>query len=127
MKPDHKILIFLVEDNELYALMLDQIIKEQYSYRLVNYISGEDCVRDLYLKPDIIILDFSLPGIDGLETLKQIKSFSPKTPVIILSAQKDMQKTIELFREGAYDYIMKTPESPQVLLDVIEKVHAEMI
>jgi DNA-binding NtrC family response regulator len=126
MKPDKKILIFMVEDNEVYALMLDQIIKEQYSYRLVSYTTGEECLTNLYLKPDIIILDFALPGMSGLETLKEIKKRSPKTPVIVLSGQKDMKNTIEMFHEGAYDYIMKSPESPQLVMDCIERIHAEM-
>ena len=81
--------IFIVEDNEIYSMMLDYILSKDTIYKFVNFKSGEECLANLYLNPDIIILDYSLPGINGHETLVKIKAYNPKIHVIFLSDNND--------------------------------------
>lgn len=104
--------IFIVEDNEIYTMMLDQKLSELLTnYNLRTFRSGEECIENLNLDPDIIVLDYYLPGKDGLETLRQIKTIKAETPVIILSHQKDIHIALELLEAGAYDYIIKDKDS----------------
>lgn len=114
--------IFLVEDNEFYALLLDQNIREQLNCRIIPYSSGEDCLKNLYTDPDMIILDFGLAGMNGLETLKEIKKRKPELPVVIVSGQDDIGIVTELIKAGAFRYIRKNADTFERLLDAIEEL-----
>jgi two-component system, NtrC family, response regulator AtoC len=69
--------------------------------------NSEDALKKLHLKPDLILLDIMLPGLDGLATLKRIKQYDENLPVIILSAQGSVEVAVEALRFGAYDYFPK--------------------
>jgi two-component system, NtrC family, response regulator AtoC len=56
---------------------------------------------------DLILLDYKMPGINGLETLRQIKQMQVKTPVIIMTAYGTTETVIEAMKFGAYDYLLK--------------------
>jgi DNA-binding NarL/FixJ family response regulator len=99
--------IFVVENDRLYINLLDYIFSKDFSYRFVNFKSGEECLDNLHLNPDIIILDYSLPGINGYETLVEIKKNHPHIYVLVLISDKDDKLPSELFEAGADDYILK--------------------
>src|SRR5574337_1851187 len=104
MRSKSQLSIFIVEDNQMYSLYIDTLLKEQFNFKVSTFPTGEDCLRDLYLTPDIIILDYMLGGIDGLQVLSVIKKQLPDTPVILLTGQKDMDTAIRLMKAGAYEY-----------------------
>jgi two-component system, NtrC family, response regulator AtoC len=122
MKIPTQFSVFLVEDNEFYALMLDHELSEQCNYRVIPYKSGEECIENLYLDPDVIILDFGLTGMNGLETLKQIKKRKPDLPVLIVSGQDDVSIVTELIKAGAYRYIRKNKDTCARLLEAMEEL-----
>ena len=78
--------------------------------------SGEDALS--YLKeghaPDAVLLDLVMPGMGGLETLKQMRLHDPDLPVIVVSGQESVRTAVETLREGAYDYLTK-PVSDEYL------------
>jgi CheY-like chemotaxis protein len=119
MRSNSKQSIFIVEDNKLYSLYVDSLVSEQFNYKIYSYTSGEDCVKDLYLAPNVIILDYMLGGIDGLEVLSRIKKQLPKTPVILLTAQKNVEIAVKLMKAGADEYIIKDKDAPAKLVDAI--------
>ena len=100
-------LIFLVEDDEVYSFMLDTKLKEISNFDLKTYTTGEACLDNLFLDPYIIVLDYSLPGIDGLQTLKKIKSSGSSAEVIFLSGNDDAELIRDCMDSGAYEYIVK--------------------
>ena len=122
MKLNNKLSIFIVEDNEMYSFMLERKLQDQINYRITNYSTGEACLKDLYLNPDIVILDYNLPGINGMEALKALKERKPKLHVIILSSQTDPQAVAELMKEGAYDYIQKNKDTLIKITEAIENI-----
>jgi PAS domain S-box-containing protein len=69
---------------------------------------------------NVIILDIALPGIDGLALLSKIKSFSPDTEVIMITAYWNIETAVQSFKLGAYDYLTK-PIEPDILFQVIKK------
>ncbi|HET6991861.1 MAG TPA: response regulator [Bacteroidia bacterium] len=126
MKRKNQMSIFIVEDNKMYSFYIDTLLSEQFNYKISTYHSGEDCLKDLYLTPDIIILDYMLGGIDGLQVLSVIKKQLPDTPVILLTGQKDLDTAIKLMQAGAYEYIIKDKEAPAKLAESILKIERQL-
>ncbi|MCS7029166.1 MAG: response regulator [Bacteroidia bacterium] len=107
-KHSHTLSFFVVEDNETYIMMLDHQIRKFISdYHLTPFKTGEECLKNLHLNPDFIILDYYLPGMNGIETLKKIHEKYPDMPVIMWSGQEDIHVAIECFEQGAYSYVVK--------------------
>jgi two-component system response regulator AtoC len=99
--------IFVVEDNELYAKMMKHHLSLNPDNEVQVFHDGKECLDNLYLKPNVIFLDYSLPEFTGIEVLRKIKQRHPEMPVVIVSGQEDVSTAVELLREGAYDYIVK--------------------
>jgi DNA-binding NtrC family response regulator len=86
----------------------------------IGCASGEEAVRlvkeHLF---DVIILDIKMPGgMDGIETLREIKRIQPEAEVILLTGHASLETSVEGMRQGAYDYLLK----PIRLEDLLEKL-----
>jgi two-component system, NtrC family, response regulator AtoC len=103
-------LIFIVDDEKAISKLLSYWVKDKWKYDVEVFDNSEDALRKLHLKPDLILLDIMLPGLDGLTTLKRIKQSDENLPVIILSAQGSVEVAVESLRYGAYDYFPKPIE-----------------
>ena len=114
--------IFVVEDNVLYAQVLKkQLIDNQYQVKVFH--NGKDCISHLNEKPDVITLDYTLPDMTGHKVLKEIQKKLPNTHVIVISAQENINTAIELMKDGAYDYIMKAPDTREKLSNIIKNIY----
>ncbi len=116
--------IFIVEDNALYAKVLKRQLSQNESYNIKVFETGRDCIANLSDKPDVITLDYTLPDMNGAEILKKIKETQPDTNVIIISGQNDINTAVGLLKDGAYDYIMKGPDTRERLSNIIKNIHA---
>jgi len=99
--------IFIVEDDPWYGEMLEYRLKMNPEYIIYRYLNGKDCLANLYRKPAVITLDYTLPDMNGQEVLKRLKQNQPETQVVIISGQEDIATAIGLIKEGAYDYLVK--------------------
>ncbi len=99
--------VFIVDDEPAISKLLSYWVKDKWKYDVEVFDNGEDVLKKLSSKPDLILLDIMLPGLDGLETLKRIKHYDENLPVIILSAQGSIEVAVEALRYGAYDYFPK--------------------
>jgi len=99
--------IFIVEDDPWYAELLKYHLSLNPDYEVELFVSGKECLDNLYKKPSIITVDYSLPDMNGKDLLKKILKHNPLISVIIISGQKDINTAIELIKEGAHDYIVK--------------------
>lgn len=113
--------ILIVEDDKfLRELISQKLLKENFD--IIEAIDGEEGVKKAKEdKPDLVLLDLILPGIDGFEVLSRIKMDPAlaKTPVIILSnlgQREDVEKALKL---GAIDYLIKAHFTPG---EIIEKI-----
>lgn len=115
--------IWVVEDEEdLLALIYYNFVKEAYDVR--GFGSGEEMFAALAVEqPDLILLDLMLPGIDGLEICKRLKSEARTShlPVIMLTAKGEEGDIVLGLNLGADDYIPK-PFSPKVLIARVRSV-----
>jgi two-component system, OmpR family, response regulator len=113
MNEEHRIKLFLVDDDLVFLRMLEIELLGHADFAISTFTSGERCLEALHENPDIIILDYLLDGADksamnGLETLKNIKIFSPQTEIIVLSAQDEIDVAVNCMHNKAYDYVVKS-------------------
>jgi len=113
--------IFIVEDNEIYSMMLDYILSKDSVYKFSSFKSGEECLQNLGLNPDVIILDYALPGMNGYDVLLEIKKRNTATHVLMLTNNKDMKLALKLLQAGADDFILKQGNGE---IQIIEKIEA---
>src|SRR5437762_12188066 len=105
-------------------LLIDDEADVQYSFRrifdspeieLIAASSGEEGLRALgRVKPDLVIMDVRMGGINGLETLRRLRQSDAKLPVIMMTAYGTSQTAIEAMKLGAYDYLLKPFEVPKL-------------
>jgi two-component system response regulator AtoC len=100
-------LIFIIDDEQTIARLLTYWVKDKWKYNAEVFPTGEDALRKINMKPDLILLDIMLPGMNGIEILKRVKQFDENIPVIMLSAQGSVEVAVESLRFGAYDYFPK--------------------
>lgn len=118
----HPFKVFVVEDNEWYNKLLVHSISLNPDYEVASFFSGKDFLDHLKEKPDVVTLDFLLPDMDGAAILKKIKDFNEEIEVIIISEQDDIETAIDLLKSGAYDYIVKTKDIRNRLLNTINNI-----
>jgi two-component system, OmpR family, response regulator len=113
MTTEKKILVFLVDDDPLFLKSLEIEFRQNTGSAIRTFVTGELCLENISLNPDIIILDYHLDGvkknaINGLETLDRIKAINPKIPVIILSSQDKIEVAVNCMKHQAFDYFVKS-------------------
>lgn len=113
--------IFIVEDNEMYAEMIKFNLDTQ-NYNSEIFHSGESCLSEIYRNPDIIVLDYMLGSMDGIDVLKQVKSINPDIQVVFLSGQEDLNIGINSLKYGAYDYVIKDESAFPKLLNTLNTI-----
>ena len=112
----HRKLIFIVDDDPLYCEILADHLKMNPKYRVQTFATGEDCLRQLFENPDLIILDYNLSLVkhdagNGMQILDLIKKEDANQKVIVLSAQEHYGVALETIRRGAEQYIVKDTSS----------------
>ena len=99
--------ILIIEDEEQLCRSMAEGLRMD-GYETDTCFDGEEglelCMTENY---DLILLDLNLPGIDGLEILRQFRTFNTNTPVLILSARVQIQDKVEGLDLGANDYLTK--------------------
>lgn len=118
-----KTVLVIEDDKFLRELIAQKLLKE--GYNISEAIDGEEGIKKVKEeKPDLVLLDLILPGIDGFEVLSQMRADSSLTsiPVIILSnlgQKEDVEKGLKL---GAADYLIKAHFTPGEIIDKIKIV-----
>lgn len=99
--------VLTIDDNEA-ARRMAKLIFEGHGFRVLQAASGEEALQTLSKeRPHVVLLDLTMPGMDGLMTLKKIKASHPAVPVIMVSARGESETVREAMAAGAYDYVMK--------------------
>jgi DNA-binding NtrC family response regulator len=99
--------VLLVDDEkdfvEMLSLRLDEV-----GEKVTTAYSGKECLETLEKKEiDVVILDIKMPGMDGMETLREIKKRFPLVEVIMLTGHGSTETAVEGMKMGAFDYLMK--------------------
>ncbi len=100
--------IMLVDDEVTYVKAMAERLNNR-NIKTITAFSGAEGLEKLKSNQnlDVIVLDVMMPGMDGHETLKEIKKTTPMTEVILLTGHATMESAIEGMKQGAFDYLMK--------------------
>lgn len=111
-------LVFIVDDEQSISKLLSFWVKDKWGYEVELFANSESMLKKLSAKPDLILLDIMLPGLDGIETLKRIKQHDEHLPVIMLSAQGRIDVAVDSIKYGAYDYFSKPIDQQKLELSL---------
>jgi len=114
--------IFVVEDDEWYSRLLVHTLSLNPDYEIQAFGNGKDCLANLHQQPDIITLDYRLPDMKGLDVLKQIKEINEDIQIILISEQDDIGVVVTLLQNGAFDYIVKSKDIRERLLNTVNNI-----
>jgi DNA-binding NtrC family response regulator len=110
--------ILIVDDEEEFASALAERLTIR-EYEVTTSYTGQDAMEKVKQhKYDIIILDVKMPGINGIDVLKEIKSIKPLTEVIMLTGNATVETAIEGMKLGAYDYLIKPCETDDLTVKI---------
>jgi DNA-binding NtrC family response regulator len=114
--------IFVVEDNEWYNKLLVHHLSLNPDYEVESFFNASDFLKEMNKAPDVVTLDYRLPDMLGMEVLKRIKQENEDVQVILVSEQEDIQVVVELLKHGAYDYIVKSNDIRERLLNTVSNI-----
>jgi DNA-binding NarL/FixJ family response regulator len=113
--------VFIVEDDEIYSEFLKKNLRGKY--KIHAYLNAEDAFVALKsIKPDVLIIDYKLPGMNGIELFEAVKADLPAdTKSIILSAIDDGNLVLDFIKKGIRDYVIKDENVIESLISIIEE------
>jgi two-component system, NtrC family, response regulator AtoC len=114
-----KPIILVVDDDKNIGKMIEASLRKEGKYEIRTALSGEACLSSLKESiPDLVLLDIQMPGIDGLETLKQIKQMDSRIPVIMMTAHGTIERAVQSMKLGAYDFLTKPFQRDRLIVTV---------
>ena len=121
--------ILIVDDHPLMRQGIKQLLLTEPYFRVVgeakNGIEAVSFAKKL--QPDLVLLDFNMPGISGLETIKAIRQENNKIKVIILTVSDNKQDVIAMINLGASGYLLKDSEPESLLIDITKILAGQLI
>lgn len=112
-----RIRVLLADDHALFREGLAGIIASQPDMEVVGEANDglEAFVKAQKLKPDLILMDVQMPGMDGLDAARQVKQVLPETIIVMLTVRDDDEKLFEALKNGAQGYLLKEIRSQDML------------
>jgi len=120
-----KIKVAVVEDDEYIRASLSELVRGNSHLELAGaYEDGPAALAGIPLvKPDVVMMDIQLPGVDGVECVRELKAAMPETNFLMLTAYEDSDKLFESLKAGASGYLLKRTSSTR-LLQAIHELNA---
>lgn len=118
------ITVSIVEDNDKLRGTLARVLSRAEGFQFVSeYANAEDALKDLpAAKPEVVLMDINLPGMNGVECVRQLKQLLPQMQVMMLTVYEDTENIFKALAAGASGYMLKrTPRDE--LLEAIREVH----
>ena len=115
--------VSIVEDNDQLRGTLARLINREEGFRCVSqYPSAEAALEALPKdKPDVVLMDINLPGMNGVECVRRLKQITPETQVVMLTAYEDTENIFNALAAGANGYLLKRAPRAE-LLDALREV-----
>ena len=120
-----KIRVLMVDDEAQFRATTERILSRR-GFETIMAASGEEALKKLDQKPDVVVLDIKMPGMDGHETLHEIKKRLPDLPVIILTGHGALPSAREAREKGAFDYLTKPCDIDTLAAKINEACQQEL-
>ena len=116
--------VAVVEDDENIRGQLAELIEAADNFKLAGaYEDGPSALRGIPgVKPDVVIMDIQLPGMNGVECVRKLKEMLPSVSFLMLTAYEDSERLFESLKAGASGYLLKRTSSTR-LLEAIRELH----
>lgn len=131
-RPKHmsKRKLFLVEDDPIFAEMLKDYLKTKPQWEVSYFPNGEDCIREAYQEPDVVIIDYHLDnlnaaGMNGIDTMVKLKKTAPLAHCVFLSGQKRYGVALQTISHGAENYIFKDENAFNEIGKILDSLPAD--
>ncbi|OGS21125.1 MAG: hypothetical protein A3J83_00700 [Elusimicrobia bacterium RIFOXYA2_FULL_40_6] len=99
--------ILIVDDEPDIVIVLGEFLNKEGFTAFTAHTGHQGLEKMKNNEIDLVLLDISMPDMDGIETLKEMKKIKPQVNVIMITAYRDAEKVVQTFRQGAYDCIFK--------------------
>jgi DNA-binding NtrC family response regulator len=99
--------IFIVDDDHFLGNLIKKTLEKLDNTDVHHFLTPEECINNLHLNPDIITIDYNLPGMNGVELLEKIVNYNDNIQCIMVSGQEKLDVVIDTYRRGVIDYIIK--------------------
>ena len=115
--------VSIVEDNDQLRATLARVLNRADGFRcLSQYANAEDALKDLpRVRPDVVLMDINLPGMNGVQCVRQLKVLLPQIQVMMLTVYEDTENIFNALTAGASGYMLKRTSSKE-LLEAIQDV-----
>jgi DNA-binding NarL/FixJ family response regulator len=109
--------VSIIEDNEQLRNTLSRVLNRAEGFRCIStYGSAEEGLEDLpEKKPDVVLMDINLPGINGVECVRRLKQVAPGIQVVMLTVYEDTENIFNALAAGAAGYLLKRTSTPELL------------
>ena len=99
--------IFIVEDDQFLGNLIKRTLEKLDNTDVIHFLTPEECLKNLHQNPDIVSIDYNLPGMNGVELLEKIRNYNDSIQCIMVSGQEKLDVVIDTYRKGVVDYIIK--------------------
>ena len=99
--------IFIVDDDHFLGNLIKKTLEKLDNTEVTHFLSPEECIQNLHLNPDIVTIDYNLPGMNGVELLEKVINYNDNIQCIMVSGQEKLDVVIDTYRRGVIDYIIK--------------------
>ncbi len=116
----------VIDDSSTIRTVICGTLQQLGSVETETACDGEDALSKVFVfAPDVILLDWDMPKMNGLEFLKKFRAKNTKTPVIMVSTEAEKPRVIEAIRAGVNDYVVK-PFAPDALLNHVRAAYEKI-
>lgn len=121
---EHNVRILIIDDERISCTILSSLVKKEGFEALVAH-DGDTALKMIRSEvPDMLLADVKMPGMDGMEVLKEAKNLDEDLPVVLITAHAELQGAVEAIKAGAHDYLSKPLDNHEVIR-VVHRALAE--
>lgn len=114
--------VFIVDDDHFCSNLYKHSLSQTGLSNFYLFDNGEECLRNMPLLPDIILLDNDMANMDGLQVIKHIRSYNPFVHVLMVSGRRENHVAVEALASGAATFILKDGNETSHLNYVVGKI-----
>jgi len=119
--------VLVIDDDRSLRIAITKILRKA-DYRVLAAASGDEGIAHLANEPiDVVLTDLKMEGMDGLAVLRAVREAAPLAQVVLITAHGTVEHAVEAMKQGAYDFLLKPVERPQLLTTVARAVERRQL